>query len=445
MLITQGDPAGWAYFAGYALCPIGHAVRDRLALSRFETGCQVSFARPANAPPLGGLRRSNAARSFTVMTGDKGGAIPLMTTCSRRSLLQSLGAGPLALVGGLDRPPHAPPTPAGTHQSPDRLQVDPRPNILLILLDDLRADDLASMPVVQELLVTQGASFANFFAAAPGCAPARASILRGQYPHSHGVLRGKGEVGGFGQFYRQGLEESTIATWLQEAGYRTALFGKYLNGYPVEVALAGVAATYFPPGWDEWAAYTKEGYFRFEVNENGELVRYGSRESAQYSTDVLAAKATDFVGRMAQAEQPFFLYLAPRAPHGPAEPAPRHASKFTETLTPRPPSFNEVDVTDKPLWARSIPALRADQIAVIDEHYAARLRTLLAVDDLVATLIDALRVAGTLDQTYLVFTSDNGYHLGEHRIFLKKGSPYEEAIRVPLVVRGPGSASRPND
>ena len=182
--------------------------------------------------------------------GGKGGAIPLMTTCSRRSLLQSLGAGPLALVGGLDRPPHAPPTPAVTRHSPDRLQVDPRPNVLLILLDDMRADDLASMPAVQELLVTQGTSFANFFAASPGCASARASILRGQYPHSHGVLRGKGEVGGFGQFYRQGLEESTIATWLQEAGYRTALFGKYLNGYPAEGALAGVAATYFPPGWD---------------------------------------------------------------------------------------------------------------------------------------------------------------------------------------------------
>jgi N-acetylglucosamine-6-sulfatase len=130
--------------------------------------------------------------------------------------------------------------------------------------------------------------------------------------------------------------------------------------------------------------------------------------------------------------------LAPRAPHGPAESAPRHLSTFSGTPAPRPPSFNEVDVTDKPVWAQSIPALSADQIAAIDEHHAARLGTLLAVDDLVAALVDSLRVAGILDQTYVLFTSDNGYHLGEHRIFLKKGSPYEESIRVPLVVRGPG-------
>jgi arylsulfatase A-like enzyme len=308
----------------------------------------------------------------------------------------------------------------------------------LILTDDMRADDIAAMPAVQALLVAQGTSFTNCLTTTPSCAPARASILRGQYSHNHGVLRSDGDKGGFGRFYAQGFEESTVATWLQDAGYRTALIGKYLNGYPSEGVSHGVAPTHVPPGWDEWAGYTREGYFRFEVNENGALVRYGVRTRNLYSTDMIAAKAADFVGRMAQADQPFFLYLAPRAPHGPTEPAPRHVSRFSGTPAPRPPSFNEVDVTDKPRFAQANPALSPDEIAAIDEEHAVRLETLLAVDDLVAMLVDALRVAGTLDRTYLVFTSDNGYHLGEHRIFLKKGSPYEEAIRVPLVLRGPG-------
>ena len=142
--------------------------------------------------------------------------------------------------------------------------------------------------------------------------------------------------------------------------------------------------------------------------------------------------------RTAASGQPFFLYLAPYAPHGPALSAPRDAAAFTDAGAPRVPSFDEADVGDKPAWVRDLPPLSAEQLALIDARYQRRLRSLLAVDAMVAALVETLRDTGTLENTYVVFTSDNGYHLGEHRLALGKSTPYDESIRVPLIVRGPG-------
>src|SRR5215203_3944004 len=350
-------------------------------------------------------------------------------TTSRRTALRSIGAGMLGAAAALGSRARGTAAPARAAARSVRA-ADTRPNIILLVLDDMRADDLAMMPAVQELLVAQGTSFTNFFATAPTCAPSRASIFRGQYPHNHGVLRSAGEKGGYAPFYTRGHEQSTVATWLQDAGYRTALIGKYLNGYPDDVSPAGVPATYVPPGWDEWAGVTREPYLNLQINENGRLAGYKER----YATDVLAAEVMTFV---AETTQPFFLYFAPRAPHEPAQFAPRHATAFADISAPRPPSFNEADVSDKPAWMQAIPALTEKQIAEIDAYFVARLRTLLAVDEMVAALVESLRRAGTLDSTYILLTSDNGLHLGEHRIVQDKGSPYEESIRVPLVVRGP--------
>jgi arylsulfatase A-like enzyme len=265
--------------------------------------------------------------------------------------------------------------------------------------------------------------------------------LRGQYAHSHGVLSNAGDNGGFPAFYRLGNEDSTVATWLQDAGYRTALIGKYLNRYP-----KGAKQNHMPPGWDEWSAFTAsdedEGgsyYSSYALNEDGTIVRYGQQPS-DYSTDVLAVKATNFVDRMAAAGDPFFLYLAPYAPHGPSTPASRHTETFAEARAPRVLSFDEADVSDKPAWVQALPALSDDEIALIDDRYQRRLRSLLAVDEMVASLVGSLDAAGVLDNTYIVFTSDNGYHLGEHGLPLGKQSPYEESIHVPLIVRGPGVA-----
>jgi N-acetylglucosamine-6-sulfatase len=266
-------------------------------------------------------------RIMNTPPGDEAGSL-LETTLSRRAALQALGAAPLGLLGV-----------RGDRSSVRQSSF--QPNILFILLDDLRADDLAAMPTVQARLVARGTSFANFFVTAPLCAPSRASILRGQYPHNHGVLRGSGVFGGFDLFQTLGEEQSTIATWLHETGYRTALIGKYLNGYPDGDGLpAGITMSFIPPGWDEWVGLINEGYYRLSINDNGEVKDFQSRkrnsatvdadESDSYSTDLFAAKAAEFVTDTMAADQPFFLYLAPYAVHGPADPPQRYRQTFAE-------------------------------------------------------------------------------------------------------------------
>ena len=361
-----------------------------------------------------------------------------------------MGALGLLAGGGGFLSGQNPPRPARAQTTAS--QPDDRPNIILILTDDMRADDLPYLPAVQELLVAQGATFTSFACSSPGCAPARASILRGQYPHNHGLLRSSGNVAGEGDFHNGrgpeaeddategaevfralGNEASTIATWLQGAGYRTALIGKYLNSYG-----ATVEPTYIPPGWDQWFGVTNEGYDRFELNANGSLIRYKSGKVEVCSTDVLAEKASAFLAETTASTRPFFLLLTPRAPHGPAEPASRHLDAFADLTFPRHAGFNEADVSDKPTWVRVLPEITEAQLATMEAYFRARLQTLLAVDEMVSRIVEALQAAGVLDNTYVLFSSDNGFHRGEHRIVRDKGSPYEEAVLVPLVVRGPG-------
>lgn len=314
-------------------------------------------------------------------------------------------------------------------------QSEEQPNIVLILTDDMRVDDLAFMPAVQKHLVDEGAVFSNFAATSPGCAPARASILRGQYPHNHGILRGQGDIGGVGLFQSLGNEDSTIATWLQEAGYRTALIGKYINGYGSTPDL-----TYIPPGWDVWLGISTEGYSRFAINQQGKEVKYKSKDGELHSTDVLAQLANEVIAETAPTGQPFFLHISPRAPHGPAEPAARHLDALPDARLPRTAATNEADVSDKPTWVQRLPLLTEAELSELDAYYRARLQTLLAVDELVAGVVAELEKQGVLENTVILFTSDNGYSLGEHRVAQEKGSAYEEAIMVPLAVRGPGIA-----
>ena len=310
-----------------------------------------------------------------------------------------------------------------------------RPNIIFILTDDQDTKSVAFMPRLKTLLIDQGTTFSNFFVTYSLCCPSRSSILRGQYPHNHQVLSNTPPNGGFLRFHNLGNENSTVATWLQGAGYRTALMGKYLNGYPV-----GVQQTYVPPGWDEWdSPIGNGGYanYNYTLNENGRLVRHGNGPD-DYLTDLLARRATDFIRRTVRESRPFFIYLATYAPHEPATPAPRHQNEFPNARMPRSPSFNEADVSDKPEWIRNLPALSPQQIGRIEEHYRKRLQSLQAVDDLLATLVNELQALGQLGRTYIFFSSDNGFHMGEHRLPMGKNTAYEEDIRVPLIVRGPG-------
>jgi len=319
-----------------------------------------------------------------------------------------------------------------------------RPSIVVIVADDLDARSVERMPRVAALLAEQGVRFDDSFATLPLCAPSRVSLLTGRYAHNHGVRHNGGDGGGFAELRRGGGEAATVATWLKAAGYRTALLGKYLNGYP-----SGDPG-YVARGWDEWhAVYSDQGsntYFGYSVSENGHATTRGTA-AADYETDVLAAKAAELIARWSADERPFFLYVAPPAPHLPAIPAPRHASALEGVQAPRVPSFDEEDVSDKPAWVRQAGRLRRRQQTALDEQYRRRLQSLLALDDLVETVIAELARRGRLDGTYVFFTSDNGFFQGEHRILQGKAAAYEESVRVPLIVRGPGlpaGARRPH-
>jgi N-acetylglucosamine-6-sulfatase len=312
------------------------------------------------------------------------------------------------------------------------------PNIVFIMADDLDAASAGQMPQVRALLSNQGTSFRHHFVSLSLCCPSRITGLRGQFAQNTTIYTNRGPEGGFEAIYAKGLEASTAATWLSDSGYRTALFGKYLNGYPD----GAPSTTYVPAGWTEWYspnAGDPYGGFNYTLNENGSSVAYAHAD-ADYITDVLSAKASDFIRRSVEEfpEQPFFAYIAPYAPHAPATPAPRHANLFKNIQAPRTASFNEADVSDKPSWVRQQPFLSSSQVNGLDKQYRKRRQSLMAVDELVQNVVDTLQSQGVLDSTYVFFTSDNGFHQGQHRLDSGKKTAFEEDLLIPLMVRGPG-------
>lgn len=309
-----------------------------------------------------------------------------------------------------------------------------KPSFIIINTDDLDVQSVALMPKIKALLADHGTAFANNFVTYSLCCPSRSSLLRGQYPHNHQIFSNFYPEGGFEKFHELGHEQSTVATWLKSAGYRTMLAGKYLNGYPGKLT-----AAYVPPGWDEWYGLMGHhyAYYNYQLSENGRAVSYGDKPK-DYETDVLAAKTVDFIARASQnRSQPFFIYLAPSTPHLPATPAPKYAGAFPNATAPRPESFN-ADVKGQPAWLRHKKPLTPEEIGEIDRMYRKRLQSMLSVDDMVAEIVQELEKHGRLRNTYIFFTSDNGFHLGEHRLREGKSTAYEEDIRVPLIVRGPG-------
>ncbi len=308
----------------------------------------------------------------------------------------------------------------------------PRPNFVVIVLDDLDTASLSALPSVTRRLADEGLRFERHFVANPLCAPARASLLTGRYTHNHGVLTNGARDGGFARYREGGHERADLAAWLRAAGYHTALFGKYLNDYP-----HGATETYVPSGWADWHAVLEDrraDNFGYTVSENGRV-----HQPAEYQTDFLAARAVAFVrGAGRPRDQPFLLWLAPAAPHAPSTPAPRHARLYAHERAPRTPAFDEADVSDKPGWLQAQPRFTPRQVRRLDRFWRRRLQTLAAVDELVVRLLAALEQSGELQRTFVFFTSDNGYVQGPHRFPGGKNAPYEESVRVPLFVRGPG-------
>jgi arylsulfatase A-like enzyme len=372
---------------------------------------------------------------------------------------------------------------------PTSADKDERPNILVVMTDDMSAADLELMPSVQKLLVKKGTTFDDAIDSFPLCCPARATFITGQYAHNHKV---KGNFAPYGWYGMKG-RNNTLPAWLQDVGYRTALIGKWLNGYGARDAHGEV-----PKGFDTWRGLldvSAYDYSNFVMNVDGALRSWGDADFARklvefaiievddepdslqsifakleelfgprpysywgadtteaYSPDVTGEITEKLVKKEGRKKDPFFIWWTPVAPHredvattlmgrpGPdPRPPPRYEQVSKGYTLPRPPNFNEADTSDKSSnFQNRAPELSDEQIAQLQLDYEGRVGALLAVDDHVAKLVEILKQTDQLKNTMIVFLSDNGWMQGEHRIPGDKFLPYEESLQVPLVIRGPG-------
>ena len=362
------------------------------------------------------------------------------------ALISGLAAAALALGPAPDQAPAA----AGD---------DPGPNIVVVMSDDQGPGMIKALPTVGLELGTRGVVFENAFATFPLCCPARATLLTGQYAHNHGTL-GNNRLSGGG--YQSLIDKDrNLAAWLQADGYDTAFAGKWLNGLRTPRKP--------PPGWDSWSGLVGEGgdglssFYDFDVFEADGTPRHYGNETADYQTDVLTRDyALPYIGAQAVEPGPFFLWLAYHPPHsgtgrddaagrrcsdGPpadrasqqsAIPPPRYARHYLRAPVPRSPSFDERDVSDKPKLVSRRPPLSDRDVETIDRDYRCGLAALRALDDGVGEIVAQLRATGQLSNTVIVFVADQGVMAGEHRIKRGKNVPDEEAIGIPLMIRGPG-------
>ncbi|KAJ3137228.1 hypothetical protein HK100_000736 [Physocladia obscura] len=345
-----------------------------------------------------------------------------------------------------------------------------RPNIIFILTDDqdVHMDSLEYMPFVKKHLIDKGTLFKNHFTTTAICCPSRVSLLKGQFAHNTKFVDVHGEHGGYDKFLREGLNNEYLPKWLQSAGYATYYVGKFLNGY----AIPNYDQT--PGGWNVFDTlvhpYVYDN-FHPVFARNGEKI---NDYEGTFQVDVIQDKDAvlnylwtaleilgDALGPAKDEQKPFFLYLAPTAPHteilfpknGGADgkpyvkvqmtqaiPAKRHANLFPDAQVPRRKNFNTADVSGKPGYIAQLPLLDEKEIENLDHWYRQRLRSLQAVDELVDSVVKAVEEAGQSDNTYIFYSSDNGYHLGLHRLNAGKTTPYEDDVNIPLIVRGPGVA-----
>jgi arylsulfatase A-like enzyme len=317
----------------------------------------------------------------------------------------------------------------------------PAANVIFILTDDQATSELSSMPATQALIGGEGITFTNAYISYPLCCPSRATLLSGQYMHNHGVRGNSGAFGGWQRFRPH--ESDTIATRMHDAGYYNVHIGKYLNGY----AAGPSFPLPVPAGWDQWYGKVSEAplYFNYSLIEKTgpantpDLAFYGDQPS-EYQTDVFSDKAVGFIDDLSGSETPFMMNVWFNAPHGPFEPAPRHLFALSNTVLPRVPGFDEKNMSDKPKWLQKQAKKRLSKSlkGTIASERRRRLEQLISVDEGVKAIVDKLDDQGILDDTYIIFMSDNGFFRGEHRIAGGKYLPYDPSSKVPLMIRGPG-------
>jgi N-acetylglucosamine-6-sulfatase len=313
-----------------------------------------------------------------------------------------------------------------------------RPNIIFITTDDQTVHDMIALPRTESHVGGNGATFTNSFVSYPLCCPSRATYLSGQFAHNHNVLANTAPDGGYAMLN----DKQTIPVWLQNSNYRTIHVGKMPNGWgspdPAKV----------PPGWElpngEFYGFVPDppsAYYGFKLNENGIITQYTPND---YQTDVYAEKAVEAIDNHlthpAFNTKPLYMEVHFFAPHDPAEPAVRHQGLFASALLPKDGTYNEKSTKDKPKWLRRVKRLGGGLRSKIQFRYRQRLESLLAVDDAVNAIVSKLAVEGILNETYIVFTSDNGYMQGQHRLHQGKFVAYDPSAKVPLMIRGPGIA-----
>lgn len=348
-----------------------------------------------------------------------------------------------------------------------------RPNIVTIVTDDMRTDDLRWMPSVRQLIEDQGLNFRNSFAPNPLCAPSRASLMTGQYSQNTGVFTVKDR-----NSFKAFDDRQTLGTSMNAAGYNTVFLGKYLNGYGVQNSkVTGQPSfRYVPAGWTDWwgsvdrpdhSGFGSGGtynYFHVLFNHNGTI---DDSYKGRYQTDVEGGIASSMVKKYHRSPKPFFLYFAPVAPHfgaptekdDPTNVVWPDTGKHEEMKTPGRPAWvrgffdsqiarasgvpvdngpTEADVTDKPRPMRSLPELSPQERIAVREVTRQRAEALYVLDKQIKGLVDTLKATGEYDNTVIMFTSDNGYFLGEHRVRQGKIRAHEPSLRVPLLICGPG-------
>jgi len=342
------------------------------------------------------------------------------------SLASSSGAGATVYLGAAQYPVTTPfdLNTLGKCQS----NVDTtKPNFIVILTDDQRFDTLWAMPILQEKVQSRGTTFERAYVSTPLCCPSRGAFFSGFYPYNTGVLGNPGDNGGAALFQ----DGNTLAVAMQEGGYRTQFVGKYLNGY---------APKYVPPGWSSWTANNRgpagDDWHSFDVTRGSSSSTSAVGQSVhieQYVTNFHRDEVLSFLGQVGQ--DPFFIVLAPYAPHAPATPDAPDESLFSDYVY-RGRSYHESDLSDKPYWVANPNAFSVLKNPD-DEFHRDMLRSLQAVDRSIGDIHDMLAQLGKLDNTVIIFTSDNGFLWGEHSI-TEKGNAYEESLLVPLVMAGPG-------